>query len=137
MLERLWREVDVSFRTHLVGSDDLVIESLHLLNQSRLIEGSAISDNAHRLRHLQGSNLNVALADRHVCDIAVEDFATVRGLHVFVVWNAALCFAAQWNAALCAEAQFQRPIDDGRRAGLYAGLIKPCIARFGECLHEI
>src|SRR5947208_8405657 len=127
LVERLWRKVEVSLRTHLVGGDDLVIESLHLLNQSCLIEGSAISDNAHGLRHLQGSNLNVALADRHVCDIAVEDFATVRGLHVFVVWNAALCFAAQWNAALSAKSKFQRPITDRRRTGLDAGLIKPSV----------
>ena len=82
-------------------------------------------------------SLNVALADRHVCDIAVEDFATVRRFHVFVIRNAAFCFAAQRNAAFSAEAQLQCPINDWRRPGLYAGLIKPCVARFGERLHEI
>ena len=53
LLQRLWRHIERSFGAHLVGGDDLVIESLHLLNQSCLIERSAVGDDAHRLRHLQ------------------------------------------------------------------------------------
>ena len=137
LLQRLWRYIERSFRAHLVGGHDLVIERLHLLNEPCLIECSAVGDDAHGLRHLQRSNLNVALADRHVCDVAIEDFATVRRFHVFIIGNAAFYFAAQRNAAFGAEAQLQRPIDDRRRTGLYAGLIKPCVARFRERLHEI
>ena len=132
-----WREVDVSFGAHLIRGDDLIIESLHLLNQSCLIECSAVGDDAHCLRHLQRRHLNVPLADRHVCDVAIENFATVSRLHVFVIRNAAFRFAAQRDTAFRAEAELQRPINDWRRAGLYAGLIKPCVTRFSEGLHEI
>ena len=137
LLQRLWRHIERSFGAHLVGGDDLVIERLHLLNEPCLIECSAVRDDAHGLRHLQRSNLSVALADRHICDVAIEDFATVRRFHVFIIWDAAFYFAAQRNAAFGAEAQLQRPINDRRRAGLYAGLIKPRIARFRERLHEV
>jgi hypothetical protein len=82
----------------------LVIECLHLLNQPRLIQCAAICYDAHRLGHLQRRDLRVSLADGHVCDIAVKQFAAVRCLHVFIVWNAALRFAAQRDAALRAEA---------------------------------
>ena len=61
----------------------------------------------------------------------------MRRFHVFIVWNAAFDFAAQRNAAFGAEAQFQRPINDRRRTGLYAGLVKPCVTRFRERLHEV
>ena len=61
----------------------------------------------------------------------------MRRFHVFIIWDAAFYFAAQRNAAFGAEAQLQRPINDRRRTGLYAGLIKPCVARFRERLHEV
>src|SRR5215216_2039039 len=122
LLQRLWRYIECSFRTHLVCGDDLVVESLHLLNQPSLVEGSAVCDDAHRLRHLQWSSLDVALADRHVCDVAIENLATMRRFHVFIIWNPAFDFAPQRNAAFGAEAQLQRPINDRRRTGLYAGL---------------
>ena len=61
----------------------------------------------------------------------------MRGFHVFIIRDAAFYFAAQRNAAFSAEAQLQRPINDRRRTGLYAGLIKPCVARFRERLHEV
>ena len=46
LLDCFRRKVDVLFRTHLVGGDDLVIETLHLLHQPRLIERSAVRDYA-------------------------------------------------------------------------------------------
>ena len=121
----------------LVGGDNLVIEGLHLLNQSCLIERSAVGDDAHGLRHLQRRDLDVALTDRHVRDIAVENFAAVRGLHVFVVRDPAFSLAAQRNAAFGAKAELQSPIDDRPRAGLDPNLIKPCVAGFCERLDEI
>src|SRR4029078_3611992 len=57
--------------------------------------------------------------------------------HVFIIWDPTFYFAAQRNATFGAEAQFQRPINDWRRTGLYAGLINPRVARFRERLHEV
>src|SRR4051812_18709192 len=137
LLQRLWRYIKRSFGAHLVCGDDLIVESLHLLNQPSLVEGSAVGDDGHRLRHLQWSNLDVTLSDRDVCDVAIENLATMRRFHVFIIWNAASDFAAQRNAALRAEAQLLRPINDRCRTCLYAGLIKPGVARFCERLHEV
>ena len=44
----------------MIGGNDLVVERLHLLNEPCLIERSAVGDDAHGLRHLQRSNLNIA-----------------------------------------------------------------------------
>src|SRR4029077_18684909 len=73
LLQCLWRHVERPFGTHLIGGNYWVIERLHWLNEPCLIERSAVGDDAHGLRHLQRSNLNIALADRHVCDVAVKD----------------------------------------------------------------
>ena len=60
----------------------------------------------------------------------------MRRFHVFIVWHAAFYFAAQRDAAFRAEAQLQRPIDDRRRTGLDADLIKPRVARFRQRLRR-
>src|SRR5262245_62531955 len=44
LLQRFWRDVNSSFGAYLIGGHDLVIESLHLLNQSCLIKRSAVGD---------------------------------------------------------------------------------------------
>ena len=94
LIQRLPRKVECSFGTDLICCHDLVIEGLDLLNKPCLIERSAIGDDAHGLRHLQGSDLDVALADRHVCDVTVKNLAAMRCLHVFVIRDTAFRFAA-------------------------------------------
>src|SRR5206468_561231 len=107
------------------------------LDEARLTKRAAIRDDPHGLRQLQWSNLDVALTDRHVCDVAVEQSAAVRCLHVFVVWHTTFHLAAQRDAALCAKAKLQRPLDDRFGASLDSCLVKPSVARFGERLDKV
>ena len=89
-------------RTWIRGHD-FVIECLHLLDEARLIKRAAVRDDPHGLGHLQRRDLRVALADRQVCDVAIEQSAAVRCLHVFIVRNTALRLAAQRDAAFRAK----------------------------------
>ena len=99
-------EIECLFRTDGIGSNNFVIECLHLLDESRLIKRAAVRHDPHGLGHLQWGNLRVALADGQVCDVTIEQFAAMRCLHVFIIRNTTLSLAAQWNAAFPTEAQF-------------------------------
>ena len=69
---RLRGSIERFFRPHLIGGDDFVIERLHLLHEARLIKRPAVRHDRHRLRHLQWRDQEVALADRKIRDVAVE-----------------------------------------------------------------
>jgi hypothetical protein len=64
LLHRGRRSAERFFVAHLEGTDDFVIDRLHLLDEPSLIERSAVPDDRHRLRHLERGRLSVALADR-------------------------------------------------------------------------
>src|SRR5437773_3974236 len=88
LIERLRRKVESSFRAYLIRRHDLVIKGLHLLNEPGLIERSAVGDDAHGLRHLQRSDLDVALANRHVCDVRSEERRVGKEWRCVRAWGA-------------------------------------------------
>src|SRR5438132_13528349 len=61
----------------------------------------------------------------------------MRGLHVFIVRDAAFRLAAQRNAAFCPKPKLECPINDWFGAGFDSSLVEPGIARFGERLNKI
>src|SRR5438046_4534762 len=83
------REIERPLGAHLVRGDKLVIKCLHLLDETRLIKRAAVCNNPDCLRHLQGSDLDVALADRQIRDVAIEQSAAEAGLQVLIVRNTA------------------------------------------------
>ena len=136
-LHRFRGNTERAFFAQLIRRDNFVIERLDLTDEARLIKSAAVRDDGHGLRHLQRRDLDVALTDRQVCDVAVEQFAAVSRFHVFIVRDASFRFAPQRNSALCAKTEFERPIDNRRGADLNADLIKPGVARFCQRLDKI
>ena len=131
------RKLECLLGPHLVGRDNLVVERLHLLHETRLIKCAAICHDRHGLRHLQRRDLRVPLPDRQVCDVSVEQTPAVRRLHVLIIRHASFRLAAQRDAAFRSKAQLDRPIDDRFCASLDSHLIKPRVTRFRQRLNKI
>ena len=120
-----------------VGGDDFVVEGLDLLDKAGLVEVAAGGEDGHGLGHLERSDENVALADAHVGDVALEDFSFVDAEHVVVVGHVAGGFGFDGEACAASEAEEAGPLDDGLAAGFEADLVEVGIAGLGHGLLEV
>ena len=120
-----------------VGSDDFIVDGLHLKNQPGLVEKTAIGHHAHRLRHLERAYEDVTLPDGEVGHIPAFECALVDTEHVVVVRDISRGLRAEGNAGAASESNALGVVNDRSCTHLQTGLIEPGIARLREGLPEV